>query len=110
MMQLNCEMELFSDAFDDSIFDLSHSIQKQSTYKQLKRDSIESLPDSKILDNNDIQDKPRQIASKIQMLYNQCIQSVHEYFKENVSKKKRSRRTKYPKRRNLANRSDVLNK
>ena len=109
-MQLKCEMELFSDAFDDRIFDLSHSIQKQSTYKQAKHDSIESLSQPKILNNNGIQNKPRQIASTNQILDTQSIQSVHEYFKQNVRTKKRSRRTKYPKRKNLANRSDVLNK
>ena len=72
MMQLKYEMVLFSHAFDDSISDLSQSIQKQSTYKQAKHDSIESLSQPKILDDH-IQDKLSSMASTNQILQSPSV-------------------------------------
>ena len=122
MIQSEYKVELFSNAFDDSIFDLSPSNQKQPTYKQANQDFIESFSKVQILDS-DIEDKPSPTALINQILENQSPVSANEYLKENVRKKPDSRRTKYskkkkhnskhtkyPKRKNLANRSDVLNK
>ena len=121
MVQSEYKEELFPNAFDDSVFDLSSSNQKQPAYKQAKQDFIESFSKVKILDS-DVQDKPSPTASTNQILENQSPVSVNQYLKENVrkkpdskrtkysKKKHNSRHTKYPKRKNLANRSDVLNK
>ena len=59
---------------------------------------------------SDCRHKPISAASKNLVSGHQTVIPVDESFKENVSKRNSSKHTKYPKRTNLANRSDVLNK
>ena len=79
------------------------------TQKLVKQDVVKSYCQSKMMDN-DNQHKPIPAASKNLNSGHQTVIPVDESFNENVSKRNSSRRTKYPKRTNLANRSDVLNK
>ena len=59
---------------------------------------------------SDCRHKPSPAASKNHISVHQNVIPVYECFEGNLSKNHNQRRTKYPKRTNLAQRSDVLNK
>ena len=97
------------EAFVDSMPHSNVSNDEHPTQKLVKQDVMNSYCKFKVMDSDGLH-KPISAASKNLVSGHQTVIPVDESFKENVSKRNSSKHTKYPKRTNLANRSDVLNK
>ena len=109
MLQSKYRAELFTEAFDDSIPDSNNSNEEHPNQRLVKQNVMKPSCKSDVA-INDSRHKPSPTTSNNLISGQQTAIQVNECLEKNMSKGNSSRFTKYPKRTNLANRSDVLNK